>query len=118
MEFLTCAFEVKASNSDDGTITGYGSFFGNVDSSGDIVAKGAFKKTLEESKSGAKSWPAMLLQHGGTSVDDKMPVGIWTEMSEDDNGLLACDRAYRYAPRIPEPCAAGSGEFEAGSARW
>jgi transposase len=31
---------------------------------------------------------------------------------------LACDRPYRYAPRLPEPCAPGSGEFEAGSARW
>src|SRR6202046_1731940 len=31
---------------------------------------------------------------------------------------MACDRPYRYAPRLPEACAAGSGELEAGSARW
>jgi hypothetical protein len=33
-------------HSDDGTTIGYGSVFGNVDSYGDIVAKGAFKKTI------------------------------------------------------------------------
>jgi transposase len=42
--------------------------------------------------------------------------------SEDDRRMrcagVACDRPYRYAPRIPEPCASGSGELEAGSARW
>ena len=39
MEYLTCPFEVKA-GSEDGYITGYGSVFGNVDSYGDIAAKG------------------------------------------------------------------------------
>jgi uncharacterized protein len=87
MEFLTVPFEIKSDNGNDGVITGYGSVFGNVDSYGDIVAKGAFKSTIQESKSGAKSWPAMLLQHGGTSAEDKMPVGIWLDMSEDSKGL-------------------------------
>jgi uncharacterized protein len=88
MDYITCPFEVKAgSNSNDGYITGYGSIFGNVDSYGDIVAKGAFKKTIEDAKSGAKSWPAFLLQHGDETSDGKMPVGIWTSMEEDNNGL-------------------------------
>jgi phage head maturation protease len=74
MDHFICPFEVKAgSTEDDGCITGYGSVFGNVDSYGDIVAKGAFKKTILDSKTAVTSWPAMLLQHGGTSVDDRTP---------------------------------------------
>jgi uncharacterized protein len=87
MDRIICPFEVKADASDTGIIFGYGSVFGNVDSYGDVVAKGAFKKTIEDAKSGAKSWPAMLLQHGGFSAEDQMPVGVWTSMDEDDNGL-------------------------------
>lgn len=89
MDRLICPFEVKVAASDDGTITGYGSVFGNVDSHRDIVAKGAFKSSLMDAKSGAGQWPAMLLQHGmGDEVDSKMPVGIWTDIDEDDTGLL------------------------------
>jgi uncharacterized protein len=88
MDRIICAFEVKSQPDDNtGIITGYGSIFGNIDSYGDTVAKGAFRKTISEAKSGAKSWPAMLLQHGGTSAEDKMPVGIWLDMSEDSKGL-------------------------------
>jgi uncharacterized protein len=87
MEYFTCPFEVKADASDTGIIFGYGSVFGNVDSYGDTVAPGAFAKTINEAESGAKSWPAMLLQHGDDTADGKMPVGIWTDMSEDERGL-------------------------------
>jgi hypothetical protein len=87
MDYLTCPFEVKASSDDDGIITGYGSVFGNVDSDGDIVAKGAFVQTIADVKSGASQWPAMLLQHGGKSAASQMPIGIWTSIDEDDKGL-------------------------------
>ena len=88
MEHILCSFEVKLDNGEeDGTITGYGSVFGNIDSYGDTVAPGAFRKTILDSKTGAKSWPAMLLQHGDNTADGQMPVGIWTRMEEDDNGL-------------------------------
>jgi HK97 family phage prohead protease len=59
--------------------------FNNVDTYGDVVARGAFAKTLADAKSGAKSWPAMLLQHGDDTVDGRMPIGVWTE--EDSKGL-------------------------------
>jgi Escherichia/Staphylococcus phage prohead protease len=86
--FCLCLFEVKAeSNDDDGTISGYGSTFGHVDSYGDTVAKGAFNKTITEAKSGTGQWPAMLLQHGGLTSEDATPIGIWTGMDEDDRGL-------------------------------
>jgi uncharacterized protein len=90
MEFLTAPFEVKANDpgTTDGIIVGYASTFDSTpDSYGDVVAKGAFKKTLEESKSGAKAWPAFLLQHGDDTSDGKMPIGLWLDMSEDEHGL-------------------------------
>jgi HK97 family phage prohead protease len=86
MDHIICPLEIKA-DTDDGTITGYGSVFGNVDSYGDTVAKGAFAKSIAEVKSGAKSWPAMLLQHGDETAQGKMPIGIWLDMSEDSHGL-------------------------------
>jgi HK97 family phage prohead protease len=87
MEFLTCFFEIKSQLDDNtGYITGYGSIFDNVDSYGDIVAPGAFKKSIADSKSGVTAWPAMLLQHGDETADGKMPIGIWTKMEEDSNG--------------------------------
>lgn len=68
---------------------GYGAVFGNVDSYGDVIAKGAFKETIRESKATGQ-WPAMLSQHGGMglSADDMTPIGIWTDMEEDDKGLF------------------------------
>ena len=83
MDRTFCLFEIKNQRDDDGTFSGYGSVFGNVDSYGDTVAKGAFKKTIADTKSGAAPWPAFLMQHGA----DQNPIGILTDLSEDDNGL-------------------------------
>lgn len=87
---LSCGFELKsiAEDANDGVITGYGSVFRNVDSYGDIVAPGAFKRTLDACKSGESGWPAMLLQHGDSTAEGMTPIGIWTKMDEDDHGLL------------------------------
>lgn len=83
--------EVKfaADGGEDMTFTGYGAVFGNTDSYGDVIEAGAFRKTLKDAKSSG-NWPAMLMQHGGwaMSADDLTPVGIWTDMAEDDKGLL------------------------------
>jgi HK97 family phage prohead protease len=70
------------------TFSGYGAVFNNVDSYGDVIDPGAFKKTLSEAKK-SDAWPAMLLQHGGFgfNADDMTPIGIWTEMDEDEKGL-------------------------------
>lgn len=87
MNRLACGFEIKFSNSDEGCFSGYASVFGNVDSHGDIVDKGAFSDTLAEAKR-SNSYPAMLLQHGmGATVEDSLPIGVWTNMQEDDHGL-------------------------------
>lgn len=69
------------------SFSGYGARFNNVDSYGDVIAPGAFTKTLRDAKSSG-NWPAMLLQHGNwIGGDDNMPVGVWTDMREDDKGL-------------------------------
>lgn len=68
---------------------GYASVFGNQDAHGDVIKKGAFKRTLADARKGEIDWPAMLLQHGGIlpGSDDLTPIGVWTEFAEDDTGL-------------------------------
>ncbi|MEN6538702.1 MAG: HK97 family phage prohead protease [Mizugakiibacter sp.] len=66
---------------EDGTIEGYGSVFGVRDNWDDIIAKGAFAATLAAHKA-AGTMPAMLWQH---SADH--PIGVWTDMVEDEKGL-------------------------------
>jgi len=80
--------EVKLdeSNAAEMKFSGYGAVFGNVDSYGDVIAKGAFAETIKKAKSSG-IWPAMLSQHGGMFGDDATPIGIYTEMKEDDTGL-------------------------------
>lgn len=80
-----------------GTFSGYGAVFGNVDSYGDVIAKGAFRDTLREWEERGKL-PPMLLQHGGGffggSAEDMMPVGQWTGMSENAKGLKVEGRLF------------------------
>jgi uncharacterized protein len=86
MDRIYSPFEVKidGNGDDDGTISGYGSTFGNIDTYGDTVAPGAFQKTIADAQNGNGPWPAMLSQHGSS---DQTPIGIWTGMSEDSRGL-------------------------------
>lgn len=67
--------------SEDGTFTGYGSVFGNVDSYGEIVAPGAFKKSLALIKASGDPVPALWQHRSGE------PIGGYTELSEDARGL-------------------------------
>lgn len=91
------AFEYKFTDgdgSDAGTFEGYGSVFGNKDSYGDVMAPGAFQKTLARHKS-IGSMPKMLLNHGsmggglfgGSDPMADLPIGKWNDMSEDSHGL-------------------------------
>jgi HK97 family phage prohead protease len=61
-----------------GIVKGYGSVFGNVDSDGDIINRGAYKKTIEENGSRVK----YLYQH-----DMDKPLGKIVNLGEDDKGL-------------------------------
>lgn len=73
-----------------GRFSGYGAFFGNKDSYGDVIERGAFKQTLREWEA-RKKWPPMLLQHGGGffggGADDMLPIGKWSHMEENAKGL-------------------------------
>ena len=70
-------------NAKEMTFSGYGAYFGNIDSYGDIIAKGAFQDAITEiAKTG--NYPAMLSQHG---LDSYTPVGIYTLIKEDEKGL-------------------------------
>lgn len=60
-------------------IEGYASLWGVADLNGDVVARGAFSASLAER---AAAGIRMLHQHEGRS-----PVGIWSDMREDDRGL-------------------------------
>lgn len=89
MDRFAIDMEVKfAAGAADGTFSGYGSVFGNVDFHGDVIERGAFKETLRAWESKGKL-PPMLLQHGGMfgPVDDMLPVGKWTSMEENAKGL-------------------------------
>ncbi len=77
---LDFGFEVKTVGA-DGTIEGYGSVFGVRDNYDDVIAKGAFIQSLKDHKA-AGTMPAMLWQH-----DADKPIGVWTEMVEDEKGL-------------------------------
>ena len=78
-------FAIKSTGADegkeDGTFSGLGSVFGNVDSYGDVVVKGAFEKSLAKHKKEG-TLPAMLWQHKSDE-----PIGIYTRMQETDEGL-------------------------------
>ena len=80
LETRAFAFEIRATG-DDGQIEGYGSVFGVKDAYSDIVAPGAFAMSLAAHKAEG-TLPAMLWQH-----DSGEPIGVWTEMAEDDRGL-------------------------------
>ncbi len=89
---LECGLvELKFAGADEKEMLfeGYGAVFSNIDRGGDMIMKGAFRETIREAKASGQ-WPAMLSQHGGMglSADDMTPIGIWTDMEEDDTGLF------------------------------
>jgi len=83
MEMLRKSVEFKASevNLEEGTFQGHASTFGNVDSDGDVIDKGAFKKTLLEHGHRVK----ILFEHMDL-------IGKPVEMKEDRNGLFVKGR--------------------------
>lgn len=80
---LTPAIEIKrASITDEGQFKGYASTFGGrPDSHGDVIAPGAFTKSLQRHQDAGTS-PALLWSH-----DQSQPIGIWQELIEDGNAL-------------------------------
>jgi len=66
------------------TIEGYASLWGVADLNGDVVAQGAFGRSLARAGPGEIR---MLFQHDG-----RAPVGVWDELREDGRGLFVRGR--------------------------
>lgn len=79
-DYLDRPFKIKEI-SEDGTFSGYGSVFDELDSYKDVVIKGAFTKSLGQKK------PSLLWQHRSSE-----PVGVYTEVREDDHGLFVAGK--------------------------
>lgn len=69
----------------EGTIKAYASVFGNVDSYGDVVEKGAFSRTIKEWEEREDVLP---LLWGHNTSDPDYNIGAVVKASEDDTGLL------------------------------
>lgn len=80
ISYKALPLELKAT-ADDGTFEGYASVFGVVDQGLDVVAPGAFAKTLGKRK------VKLLWQH-----DMAQPIGVWDEVREDERGLFVKGR--------------------------
>lgn len=79
-EFINVPFSVKAISDEDPEyfyFEGYASTFGNVDSYDDVVVRGAFVKSLQQTPNFKIFW-----QH-----DSQMPLGVPVYASEDTKGL-------------------------------
>jgi uncharacterized protein len=76
----------------DGSIEGYGAYFANVDSHGDVIQNGAFADTIAKAKRTGRT-PAMLLSHAmGNQLEDALPIGKWHDLSETEQGLYVKGR--------------------------
>jgi HK97 family phage prohead protease len=76
----------------DGRIEGYGAYFGNRDSHGDVIEKNAFQDTLAQAKRTGRMPEMLLLHANGPLLEDSLPIGAWDEMHEDANGLYVKGR--------------------------
>lgn len=79
LETKSLNIEIKAEG--EGIITAYAAAFGNTDSYGDVIQRGAFTKTVTERKDKVK----VLYNHDYYS---NLPVGKPVSMIEDSYGLL------------------------------
>ncbi|HEY8606624.1 MAG TPA: HK97 family phage prohead protease [Noviherbaspirillum sp.] len=80
MKHKQFAFKADAVH-DDGSFTGYGSVFDNVDSYREIVAPGAFADSLKSIKSSGDPLPALWQHRSGE------PIGGFDQLEEDAHGL-------------------------------
>ncbi|MBV8061579.1 MAG: HK97 family phage prohead protease [Alphaproteobacteria bacterium] len=85
IKHFACAMQVKALDG-DGVFAGYASVFGELDKQNEIVAPGAFTRTLRQWRQQGRA-PAMLWMH-----DPTQPIGLWLSLNEDNNGLAVQGR--------------------------
>jgi HK97 family phage prohead protease len=88
MQLKDMPVQVKAGPDDglaEGQFSAYASVFGNVDSYGDVVAKGAFAKDLERWQESGNPIPLLF---GHNMSDPDYNLGHVVSATEDEKGLL------------------------------
>lgn len=96
-ERLGFPIQVKLADGDQGLIEGYGSTFdGLPDAHGDLVAPGAFAKSLSTNRAAGRN-VAMLWTHNPAE-----PIGKWTDLTEDSFGLKVAGRLNMNVARARE----------------
>ena len=91
---IASVFAQRTRITEDGTVEGYASLFGEIDAARDMVMRGAFRASL--AVRGARRVP-MLFQH-----DPSEPVGIWIDLHEDATGLYVRGRLIPEVARARE----------------
>lgn len=118
-----CDFEFRDAPDGDGlTIAGYIARFNErtqiSDFLGDYVEQikpGAFRQTLRERGTGGVK---MQFNHGADSVFGPLPIGVWTSLREDRNGLWGEGRLHDNWHTIPIRAAIESGALDGMSFRF
>ena len=82
---ITVNIKSPADSLDEGVFTGYASVFGNRDSYGDVVVKGAFEESLKDFGTGGANIPCYWSHQMSNPM---MWIGKTLEAYEDDHGLF------------------------------
>lgn len=99
LETKFCRTAQAVSVTEGRVIEGYASLYGMADQGGDIVARGAYAKSLAALKARGGS-VKMLWQH-----DAAQPIGVWDEIHEDERGLYVKGRLLLEVERAREAAA-------------
>lgn len=90
--FKSLSYGFKDVDTKQGIVTGYFAAFGNRDSDGDVIEKGAFLQSIKDhGPKSAKPRIKHLLDHNTTKA-----VGVIQELKEDDFGLYYESKAGRH----------------------
>ncbi|MDA7424674.1 HK97 family phage prohead protease [Thalassococcus lentus] len=86
LEHKFCRIGTDVTVTGDNVVEGYASLFGACDQGGDVVARGAYTRSLKALSDDGRA-VKMLWQH-----DPAQPIGIWDEVREDERGLYVKGR--------------------------
>ncbi len=86
LEHKFCRLGEEIGVTDGTVIEGYASLFGDRDQGGDVVAEGAYARSLAALEAAGRR-VKMLWQH-----DPAQPIGVWDEVREDARGLYVKGR--------------------------
>jgi hypothetical protein len=86
LEHKFCRFDAAVTVLEGTRVEGYASYFDAADQGNDVVAKGAYARSLQRLKREGRA-VKMLWQH-----DPALPIGVWDEVREDARGLFVKGR--------------------------